>query len=108
MHNKLEKEKNKSVSQICAKIQKEKENAINELKEKHEEEKRKKFKEINNKYLNDPNFPESLQLLDIKQEMNEEINLLERFEMFAKRIKSLQEQIKLARVHSECGVLRNE
>ena len=95
LYTKLEKEKNKSITEMCEKIQQEKEDAINVLKQEHENKKRQKFREINNKYLNDPAFEESAQILEIKEEMNEEINLLERFEMFAKRIKSLQDQIKM-------------
>ena len=79
---------------MCEKIQKEKEDAINFLKQEHENKKRQKFKELNDKYLNDPQFKDSHKILEIKHEMTEEINLLERFEMFAKRIKTLQNQIK--------------
>ena len=91
----LEKDKKKSVSELCQRIQREKEAAIDAMKKEHEAQKRKKMNEIKEKYLNDPSFAESMQILEINEEMNEEINLLQRFEMFAKRIKSLQQQIKI-------------
>eukprot|EP01083_Nonionella_stella_P099323 279279_1 len=106
LHHKLEKEKNQSVSEICGKIQKEKQEAIDALKREHEHKKRRKIEEINDKYLKDPSFPDSLQLLEIKNEMSEEINLLERFEMFAQRIKTLQDQLKLIQKPPEMNVAR--
>ena len=39
-------------------------------------------------------FSESKELCEIKEEMNEEINLLQRFELFAKRIQQLQDELK--------------
>ena len=59
----------------------------------HENEKRQQLQKIEEKYLVDSKFEQTKNLLQIKDEMAEEINLLSKFEMFAQRIKELESEV---------------
>ena len=63
------------------------------LRHQYEQEKREKLKSIAKQYLNDPNFPESRALLSFKEEMEEELSLIDRFHAFSKRIQDLQQEV---------------
>ena len=93
LHSELEREKKESVSAMCSRIQSEKHDAMRALRREHNEKKRRKFEQIRAKYMDDEAMQGELKLLDLGHEMDEEIDLLSRFEMFADRIKQLQRQI---------------
>ncbi len=97
-HNAIEKMKRKWEKEIAT--------LRGKLKVEHEIKKREKLENISGRYLK--HSVESKRLLDFQETINEEMNLVERFESFAKRIHFLEKELRETRDSipkkcKECG-----
>jgi len=97
LKKRLSAEREEAVEDLKLKIAAEKQAHFDKIKEEHQKAKNERLKEIKDQYLNDPDFPASERLLDVRAEFAEELDLVDRFRAFAARIKSLETELKKSR-----------